>query len=151
MDSLFALSRRISPTFLRISMGVILFWIGALKFADPMPVVGLIQASIFSFLGSNAFVYLLGAAEVVVALLLFAGIGIRYVGLATAALFVGTLTIFLSSPQVTYGGQGFPYLSLPGEFLLKDLGLMAAATMLAAIDSETASARSDSDRMRAVA
>ena len=150
MDSLFALIRRIAPTFLRISMGVILFWIGALKFADPSPVVGLIGASIFSFLASNAFVYLLGAAEVVVALLLFAGIGIRYVGLATAALFIGTLTIFLTSPQVSYGGMGFPFLALPGEFLLKDLGLMAAATMLAAMDSEKASMRG-ADRVRAAA
>jgi uncharacterized membrane protein YkgB len=35
-------------------------------------------------------------------------------------IFAGTLTIFLIAPHVTYGAQGFPYLSLVGQFLLKD-------------------------------
>jgi len=133
MDGLFNLTQKISLLVLRISMGIVLFWIGALKFVDPSPVVGLLQAS-FPFLAFNAFVYFLGAVEVIAALLLFAGIGTRYVGFVLLGLFAGTLTIFVIAPKVTYG-SGFPYLSLPGEFLLKDLVLFAASVALIGMDT----------------
>jgi len=115
-------ARRIAGPFLRISLAVILAWIGVLKFVDPSPVVGLLQASM-PFLAFTAFVYLLGATELVVAFLLITGIALPYAGLVTVGLFAGTLTIFVITPSVT----GFPVLSLAGQFLLKDLGLMAAA------------------------
>ena len=149
MESLFALTRAIAPKFLRYSMALILLWIGGLKFADPSPVVGLLQAS-FSFLASNQVVYLLGLVEVILAILLAAGIGVRYVGLAVMGLFVGTLAIFLIAPAVTYGDRGFPFLSLPGEFLLKDLVLMAAAMALVAMESGEAHAHA-TDKVRAAA
>jgi hypothetical protein len=43
-----------------------------LKFVDPSPVVALLQASL-PFLASSAFVYLLGAVEIAVAVLLITG------------------------------------------------------------------------------
>ncbi|MCI0528374.1 MAG: DUF417 family protein [Nitrospira sp.] len=133
MESLFNLTQKIALPFLRLSMGVVLFWIGILKFADPSPVVGLLQAS-FSFLAFDTFVYVLGAVEVLAALLLFVGIGIRYVGFLLMGLFAGTLTIFAITPQVVYG-NGFPYLSLAGEFLLKDLVLFAASVALVGMET----------------
>jgi uncharacterized membrane protein YkgB len=136
----FDIAERIASPLLRISLGVILFWIGALKFADPSPVVGLLAASL-PFLASNGFVYVLGTLEVIAAVLLFAGIGVRYVGLLCVALFAGTLTIFAIAPAVTYGGHGFPYLSLAGQFLLKDLVLASAAIMLTALDAAKHHAR----------
>ena len=137
MDTIFALTRNVSRRFLRISMGLILVWIGGLKFVDPSPVVGLLEAS-FTFLASNPVVYLLGVVEVVLGFLLFAGIGVRYVGLILVGLFAGTLAIFLIAPAVTHGGRGFPFLSLPGEFLLKDLVLMAASVALVAMETDAA-------------
>ena len=142
MDTIFSIAQRISTNFLRISMGVILVWIGGLKFVDPAPVVGLLGAS-FPFLASNPIVYVLGLVEVTLGVLLFAGIGVRYVGLMLIGLFAGTLVIFLIAPKVTYGDAGFPLLSLPGEFLLKDLVLMAASTALAASGMEKAAQRSE--------
>ena len=61
MDALSQLMNRIAYPFLRITMGLVLVWIGGLKFVDPSPVVGLIGASPFAFLASSGFVYLLGA------------------------------------------------------------------------------------------
>jgi uncharacterized membrane protein YkgB len=132
MDALLQLISRISYPLLRISMGVILVWIGGLKFVDPSPVVGLIGASPYAFLASNGFVYLLGTAEVIVGLLLFANYQTKYVGAITMLLFVGTLSIFATTPKVAYGDMGFPLLSLPGEFLLKDLVLFAAGASISA-------------------
>ncbi len=62
-----------------------------MKFVDPSPVVGLLQASL-PFLAFNAFVYLLGTIEIVVAILLAIGIALPYAGLVTVGLFAGTLT-----------------------------------------------------------
>jgi reactive chlorine resistance protein C len=121
-------ARRINGPFLRISLAIILAWIGALKFVDPSAVVGLLQASL-PFLAFNAFVYLLGTIEIIVAILLVTGYFQAYAGLITAGLFLGTLTIFVIAPSVT----NFPTLSLAGQFLLKDLGLMAAAVNVIAM------------------
>jgi uncharacterized membrane protein YkgB len=121
-------ARRINGPFLRISLAIILAWIGALKFVDPSAVVGLLQASL-PFLAFNAFVYLLGTVEIIVAILLVTGYFQAYAGLITVGLFLGTLTIFVIAPSVT----NFPTLSLGGQFLLKDLGLMAAAVNVIAM------------------
>jgi putative oxidoreductase len=121
-------------------MGVVHFWIGGLKFADPSPVVGLLQASL-PFLASNVLVYLLGAAEIVLAALLVAGVAVRYVGSGMMGFVGGTLAIFLLAPKVKYGEAGFPFLALAGEFLLKDLVLFAVAINLIAMDMAGKAAR----------
>lgn len=130
LDWLFAICQRIAEPFVRISLGIILLWIGALKFVDPSPVVGLLQASLPIF-ASAGFVYVLGALEIIAALLLFARFAVRYVGLLVLALFAGTLTICLIAPGVT----GMPFLTLAGQFLLKDLVLFAATVSLIAQDA----------------
>jgi len=86
---------------------------------------------LFSPLASATFVHALGSLEIIAALLLFAGIGLRYVGLFSLLLFVGTLTIFFTTPSVT----GFPYLTLAGQFLVKDLVLASASIAIAATDA----------------
>jgi uncharacterized membrane protein YkgB len=135
MDALSQLMNRIAYPFLRITMGLVLVWIGSLKFANPSPVVELIGASPFAFLASNGFAYLLGVAEVIVGLLLWANIQVKCVGILNMGLFVGTILILILTPKVAYGDAGFPLLSLPGEFLLKDTVLMAASAALSALAS----------------
>lgn len=132
MDNVFALTQKVSYPLMRIAMGIVLLWIGALKFVDPSPVVGLLGASL-PFLASSGIVYVLGGVEIALAVLLFAGIGVRYVGLALLGLFAGTLLILAITPRVVYGDAGFPVLSLAGEFLLKDLVLFAASVSLTAM------------------
>jgi uncharacterized membrane protein YkgB len=135
MDTLFRLIERLAapPRLLRISLGLVLLWIAALKFADPSPVVGMLHAS-FPWLASSAVVYLLGVLEVGAAGLLLAGRALRYAGLGLLVLFAGTLAVFVVAPQVTYGPSGFPFLSLAGQFLLKDVVLFAAATTVIALE-----------------
>jgi uncharacterized membrane protein YkgB len=136
MGVLFAVIESIAPRFLRYSLAVILIWIGALKFIDPSPVVGLLQASL-PFLASAGFVYLLGVVEIIVGIALLAGFMLRYAGLVTLGLFAGTLTIFLIAPAVT----GLPLLTLAGQFLLKDLVLFGAALNVIAMDTRTETRR----------
>ncbi len=134
MGVVFALIETVAPRFLRYSLAVILIWIGALKFADPSPVVGLLKASL-PFLASAGFVYVLGTVEVIVGVALVAGFMLRYAGLVLLGLFAGTLLIFLIAPAVSYGDAGFPLLSLVGQFLLKDLVLFGASLQVIAQDT----------------
>ncbi|HEX9364463.1 MAG TPA: DUF417 family protein [Candidatus Dormibacteraeota bacterium] len=144
-DFLFDLSQRVGQPLLRYTMGLVLLWIAGLKFVDPTPVRGMLDASLPIF-ASNAFVYTLGALEIVAAILLFTGIWVRFVGLGLLVLFGGTLTIFLVAPGITYGPHNFPILSLAGQFLLKDTVLAAAAINLVAMDSARARARARGER-----
>jgi uncharacterized membrane protein YkgB len=95
------------------------------------------------FLASSAFVYVLGALEVIAGVLLIAGLWVRYVGLLTLVLFAGTLTIFVIAPAVT----GFPILTLIGQFLLKDVVLASAAITVAATDAARHEAKQDMGKM----
>ena len=47
-----------------------------------------------------------------------------------------TLFIFLVAPMVSYGEAGFPFLTVAGEFLLKDIVLLAAAVSLIALRAD---------------
>lgn len=135
MNDLTRIARRAAEPLLRISLGLVLVWIGALKFVDPTPVVGLLEASL-PFLAFNGFVYLLGVLEVAGGAMLFAGKGIEWVSAGLVGLFAGTLVIFLIAPMVSYGEAGFPFLTLAGEFLLKDTVLLAAAVSLIVVRSD---------------
>lgn len=150
MNRVFQQVERIAGPLLRISLGLILLWIGALKFADPTPVVGLLHASL-PFLAFRGFVYTLGGLEIAASILLFTGIAARYIGLLVLVVFAGTLTIFVIAPGVTYGPHGFPYLSLAGQFLLKDFVLAAAAIALVALESMKVKAREGAVSGRAAA
>src|SRR5262249_21354688 len=140
VDALFALSQRVAYSLLRIAMGIVLLWIGVVHVIDPSPVVALLGVSL-PFLAFSGFVYLLRAFEIVLAVALCAGIAVRYVSLALMGLFLSTLLIFVITPQVDYGDRGFPVLLLMGQFLLKDVALLAASVSLVAMATERATAR----------
>lgn len=140
MDALTRIARDSAEPLLRISLGVVLVWIGALKFVDPGPVVGLLDASL-SFLAFDGFVYVLGVLEVGAGVLLFLGVAVEWVSAGLIGLFAGTLLIFLIAPMVSYGESGFPLLTLAGEFLLKDFVLMAAAVSLIVLTSDATGER----------
>ena len=150
MDRIVAALRNASYPMLRITLGIVLGWIGCTKFIDPSPVIGLLGASL-SFLAFPAFVYLLGVAEVIVAIALFANVQVKYAGLAAMGLFVGTILIFFIAPKVVYGDAGFPLLQLPGQFLLKDFVLFAASATVAGMASSREMARRQPAELRRAA
>src|SRR5438034_8467767 len=129
MKTLFSFAERLAGPFLRLSLGLVLLWIGAIHLATPQPVVRLLSLSL-PFLAESAFVYVLGALEVLAGVLLIAGLWVRYTALLCLVLFAGTLTIFVIAPGVT----GFPVLSLTGQFLWTDIVLASAAITVVARD-----------------
>ncbi|MGQ7848324.1 YkgB family protein [Granulosicoccus sp. 3-233] len=120
----------------------VLAWIGAMKFTayEAGAIEGLVASSpltawlysVFSLQGASN---LIGSVEIATALVLL--IGIRYrpaaiVGaLAAIATFAVTLSFLFTAPGWEASLGGFPALSVvPGQFLLKDAVLLAAAISL---------------------
>lgn len=121
------------------SLAVVYFWFGGMKFTayEAEGLVPLVQNSpllswmydIFSVRGFSTF---LGFVELSIGLLIagrllsptLSAVG----GFLSAGLFVTTLSFMVTTPGVFEASLGFPAISVaPGQFLLKDVGLLAAS------------------------
>jgi uncharacterized membrane protein YkgB len=125
---------------LRYGLVLVLVWIGAMKFTtvEAKAIEGFVANSplsswIYAVLGVEATAALIGGAELAIAGLiavrpLSARLAVAGSALA-AGMFLTTLSFMVSTPGVFEASLGgFPALSvLPGQFLLKDVVLLAAA------------------------
>jgi len=133
---------RIAEHGLRLSVVTVLGWIGAMKFTayEAGAIEGLVASSpltawlygAFSLQGASN---LIGTIEITIAALLLIGIVHRPSAIAGAlgavATFAVTLSFLLTAPGWEASLGGFPALSVvPGQFLLKDVVLFAAALSL---------------------
>lgn len=123
----------IAPSVLRVTLGIVFLWLGVTKLFDPGPVRGVLAGS-YAFLASDTFVYILGGLEILAALLLFIGIGLRVVGVLILLFLLGTLSIFFIESSSMYSEVGFPALNVTGEFFVKDVSLAGVALMIIAQD-----------------
>ncbi len=124
--------------FVLYALAVILIWVGGLKFAayEAMAVQGLVAESpllswIYDIVDVRTFARILGIAEILagLAIALRPAVPLLSVlgGAFATVLFAVTLTFLLTTPTVNEAA-GFPQLSpMPGQFLAKDLLLLAAA------------------------
>ncbi len=128
---------------LRFTTATVLGWIGAMKFTayEAGAIQGLVQSSpliswlynLFSVRGASV---LIGTIEIVTAALILLGAKFPKAALAGAIsavfTFLLTASFLLTAPVWEQSLGGFPALSvLPGQFLLKDIVLLAAAVFLA--------------------
>ncbi|WP_411958587.1 YkgB family protein [Paracoccus homiensis] len=127
---------------LRFTTATVLAWIGAMKFSayEAGAIEGLVASSpltswlysVFSLQGASN---LIGLAEIVTAALIVLGTRFPIAALAGAlgalATFLVTASFLLTAPVTEPSLGGFPALSVvPGQFLLKDIVLLAAAVLL---------------------
>ncbi len=127
---------------IRFSSAIVLGWIGAMKFTayEAGAIEGLVASSpltswlysVFSLQGASN---LIGSAEIAIALLLVVGAKFPKVALLGAlgalATFFVTASFLFTAPVTEPSLGGFPALSVvPGQFLLKDIVLLAAALFL---------------------
>lgn len=129
----------LARTGLYLSLAIIYFWFGGMKFTgyEAQGLVPLVSNSpllswFYDVFSMRAFSIFLGFVEISIGLLVLAGLvrpfaGI-FGGLLSFGLFVTTLSFMASTPGVFEPGLGFPAITVaPGQFLLKDLGLLAAS------------------------
>jgi uncharacterized membrane protein YkgB len=130
-------------TLLRWALVVIFLWFGGMKFTAyeangiaPFIINSPIMSWLHSLFGVQGASYVIGVLELSTAAALIIGAFLPIfsaLGAAmSAATYLITLTFFLSTPGVAEAtAGGFPAISaLPGQFLLKDVVLLAASLSL---------------------
>ena len=128
------------------SLALIYAWFGSMKFTayEAQGLVGLVEPSplvgwFYDLLSVRGFSNFLGVVELSIGLLIaarLAGPAWSLVGgLLSAGLFATTLSFLVTTPGVIVAELGFPAITvLPGQFLLKDVGLLAISLWIA-VDS----------------
>ncbi|MDQ9090240.1 DUF417 family protein [Pseudoalteromonas haloplanktis] len=122
---------------LYITLGIIYIWFGGIKFTAGQAegMYGMIANNplvswMYAIFSKQGLVNFLGSLEIIIGLL-FIGRFVNPVlsaigGLLSIALFTVTISMMVFLPGITTEA-GFPVLSFVGEFLLKDIGLIAAS------------------------
>jgi putative oxidoreductase len=121
---------RASPMLLRISLGIVFVWFGALKLAGASAVGGLVAATV-PFLDSAWFVPVLGVVEIVIGLAFATGRLLQVVVPVFAAHMAGTSLVLITLPNVAFEGGNPLLLTAVGEFVVKNLVLLMAGLVVA--------------------
>jgi len=124
------LVRPYSLAMLRMSLGVVFIWFGALKVAKVTPVEALV-ANTVPWVDASWFVPLLGTVEVVVGIALIAGRRMTVVSFILVAHLTGTFLVLVTQPQVAFQHGNPLLLTTEGEFVIKNVVLIAAGLVLA--------------------
>jgi uncharacterized membrane protein YkgB len=116
-------------TALRMALGIVFVWFGALKVADRSPVAALVASTVY-WLPSAYFVRFLGVWEIAVGLGLLVPIALR----VTLALFwaqmAGTFLVLVVHPGLSFQSDNPLLLTMTGEFVIKNLVLIAAGLVI---------------------
>jgi putative oxidoreductase len=110
---------------LRISLGVVFVWFGALKVGGETPVSDLVADTVY-WLDPAWFVPLLGAFEMIVGIGLVLARGLRVVLALFALQMVGTFLVLVVQPEVAFKNGNPLLLTTEGEFVVKNLVLLSA-------------------------
>ena len=116
-------------TFMRISLGVVFFWFGALKLVPGLsPAEELVRNTIY-FVDPALFQPVLAVWEMVIGVGLLAGRFLRLTLLLLFAQMAGTALPLLVLPEVVW--TKFPFgLTLEGQYIIKNLVIIGSAIVL---------------------
>jgi len=115
---------------LRLALGIVFLWFGALKILGETSVLGIIRSA-YPFLARTPFLQALGLGETVIGTGLLLGWQVRTFAVLTVFHLGGTLLVLFLAPSEAFD-PNFPMLTLQGEFVMKNLVLISAALLLAA-------------------
>ena len=121
--------RRWSIPMLRVSLGVVFLWFGALKIFDVTPVADLVSDTVY-WVDPDWLVPVLGIAEVIVGIGLLTKVGLRAVLALFAAQMVGTFLVLVILPDVAFQNGNIFKLTVEGEFVVKNLVLLSAGLVV---------------------
>lgn len=133
----------LGASLIRYTLVIILIWVGCLKFTsyEAEGIKGLVSNSpllswAYKIMSVQMFSQVLGVVEIILGVLIaikaYAPKASYYGSLGAILMFAITLSFLLTTPGVVQPGYGFPALSpMPGQFIAKDLLLLAAAVFTA--------------------
>lgn len=117
--------RRFGIPLLRVSLGVVFVWFGALKLFNLSPVEDLVFAA-YPFFKESALLTLLGLWEVLIGIGLVFKLSLRFTLFLLWTQLIGTFIALFVSPSFFFQ-RGNPFsLTLEGEFVVKNLVLLTA-------------------------
>jgi uncharacterized membrane protein YphA (DoxX/SURF4 family) len=118
-------------TLLRISMGVVFFWFGALKLAPGLSPAETLVRETITFFPMNIFLPLLAVWEMAIGLGFITG---KFTRLTILLLFLqmpGTISPMFLRPDLVW--TSFPFvLTLEGQYIVKNLVIISAALVVGA-------------------
>ncbi len=133
VDRAVELNARYAATALRLALGTVFVWFGALKLAGVSPVEKLL-AETLPFIDAGISVPVLGAVEVALGVALVVGKLARIVLLVMAGHLAGTFLTFVTASELMWG-DGFLELTTDGEFVVKNVVFITAALVLIGVYS----------------
>jgi uncharacterized membrane protein YkgB len=118
-------------TLLRISLGVVFFWFGALKLIPGASPAEIMIRETLDFLPMNLFLPFLGVWEMAIGLGFISGRFMRATILLLFLQMPGTVSPALLRPDLVF--VQFPFvLTLEGQYIVKNLVLISAALVIGA-------------------
>lgn len=120
--------QRLSLLILRVSLGMVFVWFGALKILNCCPVLEILEKALpLSLAQSSATVMALGIVEFTIGAGFLANLATKLLSLAMIAhLLVATANVLITQGFEPH----FPMLSLAGEFVIKNLVLITGAVVI---------------------
>jgi len=125
-----ARAARFSLPLLRVALGVVFIWFGALKVAGATPVADLVAGTV-PWLDRAWFVPALGAVEVLLGVALLVGRLLPFVCVVLTAHLCGTFLVLVMEPDLAFQHANPLLLTTIGEFVVKNVVLISAALVLA--------------------
>ncbi|MEK7514788.1 MAG: DoxX family membrane protein [Patescibacteria group bacterium] len=121
--------QRYGVSLLRISLGIVFLWFGLLKVLGMSP-VGYVVQSAYTLLPLEQFLVILGLFEIVVGIGLLTKRALRFVFALLWIEMLGTFIALASAPALFMRESLFA-LTVEGEFVIKNLVLVAASMVVA--------------------
>jgi len=126
---------------LRIALAIVFIWFGLLKVLGRSPVVDLVAQTVY-WVPPAFFVPFLGFWEVLVGLGLLCGVALRLVLLLFWLQLAGTFLVLVARPDIAFQ-SGNPFLlTTVGEFVIKNLVLIAGGLVVGSTVRQQAPKRS---------
>ena len=122
-------TRTYSVPILRATLGIVFLWFGLLKIFGYSPVAGLVIRTAY-FLPPDVAVIGIGIVEVIIGLGLLSGVAMRVVLLMFFLQMCGTFLTVVTQPGILVQHGNPLLLSMYGEFILKNLVLVAAGLVI---------------------
>jgi uncharacterized membrane protein YkgB len=116
-------------TALRVALGVVFVWFGALKVIGKSPVEELVRETAY-FLPGDFVVPAIGAWEIIIGLGLLFPVALRLTLLMFWAQMAGTFLVLIVHPSLSFQDGNPLLLTVEGEFVIKNLVLIAAGLVI---------------------
>lgn len=113
---------------LRIALGIVFVWFGALKIFGISPIADVVVATLF-FLPAQTAVVGMGLIDLIIGIGLLSGLAMRVVLLLFLLQMLGTFVTMIIRPDLVFNGNPLE-LTKNGEFIIKNLVLISAGLVI---------------------